>query len=215
MLMNTEKALDRVADSRNLVRQVADSLLRLVNQIPNSNEPRAAAPSERAKSLVLHASAKAAVISGTLALPPGPLGMVTILPDLLKIWSLQKQMVADLAAVYGKSSQLGQREMIYCLFRHAAGQAVRDIVMRAGERFLVRRTTTQAVQRVLRRVGVSMAQRTIGRTISRWIPVVGAVGIGGYAFYDTAQVGKTAMAFFEKEIVREDAQGEASESESS
>jgi hypothetical protein len=32
---------------------------------------------------------------------------------------------------------------------------------------------------------------------------VGAVGIGGYAFYDTAQVGKTAIAFFEKEIVRE------------
>jgi hypothetical protein len=202
--MNTENALERVEDSKSLVGQIADSLRHFVSQIPLSNEPRSAAPAERAKAIVLQASSKAALVSGTLALPAGPLGMMTILPDLFEIWSIQKQMVADLAAIYGKSSQLGEREMIYCLFRHAAGQAVRDLVVRAGGRFLVRSTTLGAMQRVLRRVGVSVTQRTASRAISRWVPVAGAIGIGGYAFYDTRQVGRTAMALFEHEIVRED-----------
>jgi len=135
--------------------------------------------------------------------------MLTVLPDLVVIWNIQRQMVADIAAAYGKSSQLGRSEMIYCLFRHAASQAIKDVVVRVGERFLVRRTTLRIIQRVLRRVGVSITQRAAGRALSRWIPVVGALGIGGYAFYDTTQVGKTALAFFEKEIVREDAATES------
>lgn len=157
--------------------------------------------------MTLQASAKAALVSGTLALPPGPLGMLTILPDLLAIWTVQRQLVADIAAAHGKSAQLGPSEMIYCLFRHAASQAVRDVVVRVGERFLVRRGSLRVIQRVLRRVGVSVTERTAGRAVSRWLPVVGAVGIGGYAFYDTTQVGKTAATFFQREIVREEPDG--------
>ncbi len=185
------------------VDRITETLLRVVSHVPSSREPQAAAPARRAKALVRRASSKAALVSGALALPSGPLGMFTVIPDLFEIWNIQKQMVADLAAVYGKSYQLGQREMIYCLFRHAAGQVVRDVVIRVGQRFLVQGATPPILQRVLQRVGVSVAQRTAGRAISRWIPVVGAVGIGAYAFYDTHQVGRTAMAFFEQEIIRE------------
>jgi hypothetical protein len=67
--------------------------------------------------------------------------------------------------------------------------------------------TPQLTQKVLRRVGISVSERATGRAVSRWLPVIGAVGIGGYAFYDTTQVGRTAVALFQKEIVREDAPG--------
>ena len=207
--MSATKSTASVGTPKKVVDQLASTLLDLVSQVPSSGERTSATPSERAKSLTLKASAKAATVSGTLALPPGPLGMLTVLPDLVVIWNIQRQMVADIAAAYGKSSQLGRSEMIYCLFRHAASQAIKDVVVRVGERFLVRRTTLRIIQRVLRRVGVSITQRAAGRALSRWIPVVGALGIGGYAFYDTTQVGKTALAFFEKEIVREDAATES------
>jgi hypothetical protein len=197
------------APREKIVDRIAAALLELVSQVPSSDERASASPQERARSLILQASAKAAMVSGTLALPPGPLGMVTILPDLFAIWNIQRQLVSDIAATYRKSPQLGSSEMIYCLFRHAATQAVKDLVVRAGERFLVRHGTLGIVQRVLRRVGVSVTQRTAGRALARWLPVAGAVGIGGYAFYDTAQVGKTAMAFFEKEIVREEGSDQA------
>jgi hypothetical protein len=205
-LSNVERrapATPAAAPPKRVADRIAAALLELVSQVPSSGEKASASPRERARSLVLQASAKAAMVSGTLALPPGPLGMLTLLPDLLAIWNIQRQLVSDIAATYRKSAQLGSSEMIYCLFRHAATQAVKDVVVRAGERFLVRHGTLGLMQRVLRRVGVSVTQRTAGRALARWLPVVGAVGIGGYAFYDTTQVGKTAIAFFEKEIVRE------------
>ncbi|MBP7570565.1 MAG: hypothetical protein KBA95_10950 [Acidobacteria bacterium] len=189
--------------------QVVTALERVVSEVPPSNEGTATSPAERSRTLILKASAKAAVVSGSLALPPGPLGLLTVLPDLMAIWHIQRQLVSDIASAHGKSAQLGRREMIYCLFRHAASQAVRDVVVRVGQRYVVRDATLRAIERVLQRVGISVTQRAAGRALSRWLPVVGAVGIGGYAFYDTAQVGKTALAFFQKEIVREESAGGA------
>ena len=209
--MTAIKSADSLSVPKKVVDRLASTLLDVVSNVPSSGERTSTTPSERARSLILKASTTAAAVSGTLALPPGPIGMLTVLPDLLVIWNIQRQMVADIAAAYGKSRQLGRSEMIYCLFRHAASQAVRDLVVRVGERVLVRRTTLRVVQQVLRRVGVSVTQRAAGRALSRWIPVLGALGIGGYAFYDTTQVGNTAIAFFEKEIVQEDAPGAASQ----
>jgi hypothetical protein len=177
-------------------RKLVDSLRSLVSTVPTSNERRAVNPQARARQLTMQASTKAAIVSGSLAIPPGPFGMLTVLPDLLVIWRIQRQLVADIAAASGQTATLGPEAMLYCLFRHAAGQALRDLVVRAGERYLVRRATLRVMQSVLRRVGVTVSERAAGRAVSRWLPVVGAVGIGGYAFYDTRQVGQTAAAFF-------------------
>ena len=42
--------------------------------------------------------------------------------------------------------------------------------------------------------------KSILTSMSRWLPVVGAMGVGAYAYYDTRQVAKTAVALFEREI---------------
>ncbi|MDM7913741.1 MAG: hypothetical protein QUU85_00540, partial [Candidatus Eisenbacteria bacterium] len=172
----------------------------LISRIPASKAVAERTPADRSKLLILHASSRAALTSATLSIPPGPLGLATVLPDLMAIWRIQRQLVADIAALHGKTARLGREEMAYCLFRHAAGQVVRDVVMRAGERYVVRRTSMEMLRSMLRRVGVSISERAAGRAASRWLPVVGAVGIGAYAYYDTAQVGKTALAFFAADI---------------
>ena len=51
-------------------------------------------------------------------------------------------------------------------------------------------------ERVAKRVGVKITQRTVGKGLSRWLPVVGALGVGAYAYYDTGQVASTAIAMF-------------------
>ncbi len=185
-------------------RRLIDRLLQLVSSIPSSDEKTAANPAARARSLITAAALKAAGISGALALPPGPFGLLTVLPDLYAIWRVQAQLVSDIAAVYGKSVHLTTETMLYCLFRQAAAQALRDLVVRAGERVLVRRATLRSVQSVLRRAGILATQRLIGRGVSRWLPVVGAVGVAGYAYYDTRQVGLTAIELFSHEIEDDD-----------
>jgi hypothetical protein len=191
---------ETLAKDEGLVAQIVRAILEFISKIPETSEVESADPDERARGIGRSASRKAAVISGALALPPGPLGMATVLPDLIALWKLQAQLVADIAAVYGKSATLNQEQMMYCLFRHTAAQAVRDLVMRVGERILVRRASLRFMQSVARSVGLRITQRAIGQGISRWIPVVGALGVGGYSYYDTSKVADTAIELFKRDI---------------
>ena len=160
-------------------------------------------PNSRSRAIAGKAAIKAAGVAGTLALPPGPMGLVTIIPDLIAIWKIQNQMVVDIAAVFGKEATLTQEQMLYCLFKHSAGQVVRDVVVRAGQRVVVKGISTKVVQKALKEIGVRLAHRTTSKAVARWMPIVGAVGVGAYAYYDTAQVGKSCMELFSKDIVIE------------
>ena len=175
-------------------------LLGLLDDMPKSTEPKSANPVSRSKTIGIQAAAEAAVFSGCLSIPPGPLGLATILPDLVAVWRIQAMMVADIAGAFGKSATLTREQMLYCLFKHAASQAVRDLVVRVGTRILVKRVSLRVLQKILQKIGIKVAQRLIGRVISRWLPLVGALGVGVYAFYDTAGVAKTAIELFRQDI---------------
>jgi EcsC protein family len=175
-------------------------LFRVIHEIPPSAEKPTSEALLRAHKLIADASFKAAAISGALALPPGPLGWLTILPDLAAIWRLQGQMVADIAAAFGKQGQLTQESMIYCLFRHAAAQVLRDLVTRMGERVVVRRLSSRVAENFLESFGIRLVHRVARRGLWRWLPLVGALAVAGYAYYDTEQVGKTAVEFFSHDI---------------
>ncbi|MEF8699972.1 MAG: hypothetical protein V5B33_11760 [Candidatus Accumulibacter sp. UW20] len=176
--------------------RIAEAILDYVGQIPVSAEHRRAQAAGRARAIVRTAARQAAVTAGSLTLPPGPLGWLTLLPELRSLWKLQTQMVADIAACYGKTAELEREEMLYCLFRHTDAQAVRDLVSTVGRRFVVQRASRPEIQAVALKIAMHISQRIIGKGISRWIPVFGAMGASAYAYYDTSQVGRTAIDFF-------------------
>ena len=180
-----------------------EELLKIMADIPTTSEPVSQTPAARCRVITQVAAAKAAGIAGTLTLPSGPWGMVTIVPDLYAIWRVQARMVADVAAIYGKTLYLSREQMLYCLFRHAAGHIVRDLVVRVGERVLIKRASFEGLQQILRRLGFILAQRLVGRTVSRWLPVIGAAGVAAYAYSDTLRVGKTAIDLFRRDIEME------------
>lgn len=187
-----------------LAQRTRDALLELISRIPESSEDRVVDAATRARKLTTTAALKAATISGSLALPPGPLGLVTVLPDLYAVWRVQAQLVSDIAAVHGQTAFLSQESMVWCLFRHAAAQAVRDVVTRAGERVVVNGISLRAMETVLTKVGVTTTQRVLEKGAARFIPVVGALGVAAYAYYDTGQVGHAAIDLFGKEIRTDD-----------
>src|SRR5438552_240644 len=180
---------------------LVQAILDFIGKVPSSDEPTIPGdPLPHVQSLASRAALKASGLSATLALPPGPFGMATIIPDLIAIWKIQAQMVADIASAYGKTAYLTQEQMLYCLFRHAAAQAVRDLVVRVGERMLVRRVSLRVFQNAARKVGMKVTQRLIAKSISRWLPIIGALGVGPYAYYDTGQVAATEIDIFSREI---------------
>lgn len=161
---------------------VLKAVLELLAKVPSTDRHREKAPQKVSREISRRAAAKAAVTAGSLAMPPGPLGWLTIAPELLAVWKIQAQMVSDLAGIYGKSATLTREHMVYCLFRHTAVQLMRDVAVR-------------------------VAQRSVGGGIARWLPVVGAVGVGAYAFYDTSQVALTAIELFGSEAEESGARG--------
>ena len=118
--------------------RAARAVLDAVARVPVTAEPHHALPEQRARILAGNAALQASALAGALALPPGPAGFLTILPELIGVWRIQAQMVADIAGAYGKAGMLSREQMLYCLFKHSAAQAVRDLVMRVGERVLIR-----------------------------------------------------------------------------
>ena len=194
----TEHSLTRTT----LVSRAADALaqaaLDRAARIPSSQQQASVHPRDAARQLARAAANKAAMTSGTLALAPGPLGVLTLLPDLLVVWRIQAQLVSDIAAVYGQTASLSREHMLYCLFKHGAAQAMRDLVVRAGDRWLVRKATDAVVQTVAKQVGLRLSRKMLGTGSARFIPLLGALGVGGYAYYDTTQVAVSAIALFER-----------------
>ena len=179
-------------------RAVTGVIERVISDVPVSHAQQSDDPATAADRLARNAARNAAVLSGSLALPPGPLGMLTVLPDLYLIWKIQRQMVADIFALHGRAAELTPTHMLYCLFRHMASHVARDIVVRAGQRAVVQQLSAGAVSSLLKTVGVSVTQRIAGTAASRWVPVVGAAAVGAYAYWDTLQVAKSARRLLEK-----------------
>ena len=179
--------------------RITQAILDFVSQVPPSRVGGSADPAAAARRLASRAAQRAALTAGSLALPPGPLGWLTLLPELIAIWKIQAQMVSDIAAAYGRDATLGREQMLWCLFRHTAAQAFRDLVVQMGDRLVFRRMSYRVAERVAKQIGVKLTQRTLSEGLSRWLPVVGALGVGAYAYYDTGQVAATAIALFSGE----------------
>ncbi|MGB4811144.1 MAG: hypothetical protein WBP13_01505 [Methylophilaceae bacterium] len=186
---------NEVAESK-VTTKVVEALQGFLGDVPPTSEPTSHYPEQRAREIAAAASVQAAVVSGTLAMPPGPLGLLTIIPDLVAVWKIQAQMVSDIAGAYGKTGNLSKEQMLYCLFKHILAQSMRDIVVRFGERLIVKSTTLQVFQKALQKIGVKLTQRLVGKGVARWVPIVGALGVAAYAYYDTGVVSKNAIEFF-------------------
>ena len=173
-------------------REVEGAIERAIADVPAPRTRAVVDPDRQAELIAKTAARNAALLSGSLALPPGPFGMLTVLPDLFLIWKTQRQMVADIFALYGRSAELTRMHMLYCLFRHAASQVMRDFAVRTGQRIVVAQLSSGALKAVVAKVGVTVSKRVAGTAASRWVPLAGAAAVGAYAYWDTLQVARSA-----------------------
>ncbi len=197
----SNNALVTIAPHQDVRHKVGDAILDLVLKVPASSENEVTQPEVRARALGRSAARQAGLIAGSLALPPGFLGWLTVLPELVAVWKVQAQMVSDIAAVYGKGASLGREQMIYCLFKHVSAQLFRDVVVQVGERYLIQRASLGFIQSAAQALGVKMTQKIIGKSVSRFVPLIGAMGVSAYAYFDTTQVAKTAIDLFSNDII--------------
>jgi hypothetical protein len=179
---------------------VSQALHALVSQIPVTAEPPHDEPTRRASELAKNAAIKAAAVSGSFSLPFGPMGLATVIPDLLAVWRIQQQLVADIAATYGKSAVLTKETMVFCLFKHGGAALMQRFFTRSGQDVVVQRIANRTLQQLLEKIAIRVTQRLAAKSVSRWLPILGALGAGAYAYYDTTHVATNAIELFSKGV---------------
>lgn len=176
--------------------KIASILFDLLTDIPESLHGQNNDPDERVIHLTRQAAFKASTVSATLSIPAGITGILTSIPDIAAVWRIQAQLVADIAATYGKLALLSREAMVWCLFRHSAASLLRDVAVRTGSRIIIQKLSMSALQKLLQKLGLKISQKLLSKVVLRAIPAIGALGNGAYAYYDTNEVGKTAAAYF-------------------
>lgn len=182
--------------------------------VPKPTETRASRPLQRADAIAKRAAAKAAAISGTLSLPPGPLGLVTVLPDMILVWRIQAQMVVDIAAAFGKADHLSESDITAILFRHVSSAAMadynRNIPIDNPEppldlKEIINRMVSkrgEVINRFATEVTSAAMERLTRRLITRLVPLGGTLIVSAQAALDTGAVAKTAIEMFSGERKR-------------
>lgn len=183
-------------DPRGPINTVATTILDVVAQVPQSHQHRATVPAAQARAIARAAARQASLVAGSLSLPPGWLGWITVLPEMLAVWKIQAQMVADIAGVYGQHHRLRREHLLYCLFKQVSAQLFRDLAVRMGERVVVRPASSKVLQLLAQQLGGQLASLALRKGASRFVPLLGALGVGAYAYYDTWQVANNALALF-------------------
>jgi hypothetical protein len=196
-------------ETKNKLKEKAVNIIfDLITEIPDSLHNPTNTPEDRVKLLIQQASLKAATVSATLSIPAGFTGILTAIPDIAAIWRIQAQLVADVAATYGKLALLSREAMVWCLFRHSAASLLRDLAVRTGSRIVVQKLSTTALKKLVEKVGIKISSTFLSKSLLRAIPAIGAIGNGAYAYYDTKEVGKTAVTYF-KALVDQEVQEES------
>lgn len=188
--MDEKENIDKVKE------KLSSILFDVITDIPESLYNKNDNPDKRIQKIIRNACIKSAAISTTLSIPAGVTGVLTAIPDIAAIWRLQAQLVSDIAATYGKFALLSREAMIWCLFRHSAAELLRDIAVRTGSRLILQKLSITALQTLLKKIGLSISTKFVGRIAMRAIPAIGAICNGAYTWYDTYEVGRTAATYF-------------------
>lgn len=140
-----------------------------------------------------------AVISGGSGLVPGPMGMLTIVPELALVIRNQMSMVYDIGVAYGYGKKLNA-ELLIGVFGYALGSGALGLLVIHGQKVLVRRASLQFMQKVIQLMAGKVTQRVLKSMVSKWLPIAGAVALAAWSKLSTHLIAERAISVFEKEI---------------
>ncbi|MBM9579100.1 hypothetical protein JWG45_18290 [Leptospira sp. 201903070] len=158
-------------------------------------------PSDFIQECVQKAAIRAGAVSAGLSIPKMHLGYLTLLPEMILFYRIQGHLVKDIAALYGKESQVSPEIMSYCIFPDTNHALIRSIVRDVGSRVLVRPASLEILRSIGFHLGWKLFRKN-GSSSSRygWLPYLGAILNGGISFLDTKTTGRRATELFQKEF---------------
>lgn len=169
----------------------------IMNFAPNPEEIKVTGT---AKEMTKTASWEAFSISLVAGLPPGPIGMITIIPELIALTKIQINLVYKIAKYYEKEQKVTPTIILHILATAMGIVLGRNLLRKMGTRIIVKALSSRAIQKVAQKLGMTIATRVIARIGGRWIPIVTAPIFAYFSKSQTRRIGEAAIAVFSDDI---------------
>lgn len=142
------------------------------------------------------AAQKAFTISTSLGLVPGPLGMATVLPEVIALAKLHVNLIHRIARYHNKQQRVS-REIVLLILANVMGVAAGEVLIRrVGTKLVLRSVDSAVARRVAQKIGSRIVNRAAKEAIGRWIPVLTAPLFGYFSRSLTKKVGREADRLF-------------------
>jgi hypothetical protein len=180
--------MDTDGERSNWLEKTISSFLFHREGLPAAPETAGTTPDE----MIDEAAGRAFKISTVLGLIPGPIGFVSILPEVVALTKLQVDLIYRIARYYRKAEAVN-REIVLLMLANVMGVAGGEALIRkAGTALVIRSANTAVVRALARKVGRHVIDTAIEKAVGRWIPVVTAPLFGYFSRSLTRKIGREA-----------------------
>ena len=111
-------------------------------------------------------------------------------------------MLYDIGRAYGHKQI--NKELLLSLLMAGGGAGAGGLITIVGGKVIVKRASLKVIQAIVKALGGKILQSTLKSLFAKWVPLVGAAGMGIWARYTTNKLGEHAREIFSKQIVFEE-----------
>jgi len=150
--------------------------------------------------MIRKASRAAFLISTGAGIPTGPIGLATIIPEVLSLTKLQINLIFKIAKFYEQEAKVN-KTIILAILGGALGLVLKHaLINKVGTRIIVRSLSAEGTKRITREIGEKFATGLLKRGLGRWLPILLAPVFGYFSLSMTRRVGRETESLFSHEL---------------
>ena len=152
------------------------------------------------RKMIRKASRIAFLMSTGAGIPSGPVGLATIIPEVVALTRLQISLIFKVAKFHQQEAKVN-KTIILAVLGVAMGVVLKHaLINKVGTRIIVRSLSAEGAKRITREIGEKFAVGLLKRGIGRWIPLMLAPVFGYLSLSMTRKVGREAELLFSHEL---------------
>jgi hypothetical protein len=164
---------------------------------PNPDEIKVDGTSQK---MIRKASRAAFLISTGAGIPTGPIGLATIVPEVVALVKLQINLIFKVAKFHQQEAKVN-KTIILAILGVAMGVVLKHaLINKVGTRIIVKSLSAEGTKRITREIGEKFATGLLKRGVGRWIPLMLAPVFGYFSLSMIKKVGREAESLFSHEL---------------
>jgi hypothetical protein len=138
------------------------------------------------------ASRSAFLLSTGAGMPMGPIGLATIVPELIGLIKIQINLIYRIAKYYNQEAKVSATLVLFIL-GNALGVVLKHaITEKIGVQIAARSLSAEGTKKLTKKIGEKIGVEIFQRAAGRWIPFVLAPVFGYFSLSMTRRVGREA-----------------------